>query len=51
MFDMLKTKRSDIEMLKIIFCGMIWLLWDRKMYFPQKKNSDFRVDFSYVKTM
>ena len=32
-------------MLKKLVCGTLKLLWDRKMSFPQKKNSDFGVYF------
>ena len=49
MFNMLKNK-SDMEMLKRIVCGMLYLLWDRKIYFPPKKISNFGVDFSYLQS-
>ena len=38
MLNMLKTKTSAIEMLKKIVCGMLKLLWDSKIPFPQKKT-------------
>ena len=37
-------------MLKIIVCGMFYLLWDRKIYTLCRKISDFGVDFSYLQS-
>ena len=31
-------QKSDIEMLTKIVCRMLYLLWDRKIYFSQKKQ-------------